>query len=727
MRRFDVVRRLFEGKQDAAGSGQKNNTDGAFSGGKKGREKLDEISGFFVRPGNYNLPGAHALRGGVNFSINSEGATSCELLLFHRKQSAPYAILPIPESYRMGHVYSIFVAGLDAEDFEYAYRMDGPYDPAKGLYFDKNKLILDPYCRAVTGQRAWGAAKTPTDYHARVVKDRFVWKGNDFLHTPMEDTIIYEMHVRGFTRHHTSGVGYPGTFAGIIQKIPYLKELGVTAVELLPIFEFDEMINARTHNGRLLLEYWGYNTVAYFAPNTSYTASIEYNEEGSELKQTIRLLKKAGIEVILDVVFNHTAEGNLTGPFYQFKGIDNDIFYSKSPEGDYYNFSGCGNTVNANHPLVTRYIIDCLRYWVTEFHVDGFRFDLASILTRDENGAPMSDPPLIRQIAMDPVLAGTKLIAEPWDAGGLYQVGSFPAHNRWAEWNGRYRDSIRDYLRGNYWQAAETAARITGSMDMYGKAPYQGYRSSVNFVTCHDGFTLYDLFSYDHKHNEANGWNNTDGTDDNRSWNCGVEGYTDDPVIQALRKKMMCNAVTVLMLSRGTPMILSGDEFCNTQYGNNNGYCQDGEISWLNWDFLRANRDYFDFVKNVIAFRKQHLVISRELPPAHCGLPPVTCCGANPDDHSIGMGNKVLGILYAGWREDLGEDEVVYMVINAFWEPQEIRLPALSDGLAWGLNIYTDADGGPRFYEESLFVYNPVMTLKERSVAVLTLYKPEED
>ncbi|MDO5455309.1 MAG: glycogen debranching protein GlgX [Eubacteriales bacterium] len=723
MRRFDVVRRMME--SDPVNALDDNYTDNKASKVvvKRSKEKLDVISGFFVRPGDYCMPGAHAVRGGVNFTIASEKATYCELVLFHRKQTVPYAVLPIPKSYRIGNVYSIFVSGLDVEDFEYAYRMDGPNDPEKGLYFDRNKLLLDPYCRAVTGQRAWGAAKTKGDYHARVVKDKGYWKSNTFPVTPMEDTIIYEMHVRGFTRHFTSGVRYPGTFAGIIEKIPYLKELGITAVELMPVFEFDEMINSRIHKGKLLMEYWGYNTVAFFAPNTSYSASIEFNEEGREFKRLISLLKREGIEVILDVVFNHTAEGNRNGPYYGFKGIDNNVYYSTTPAGEYFNFSGCGNTVNANHPAVIRYIIDCLRYWVTEYHVDGFRFDLASILTRDEDGKPMNDPPLIRQISMDPILANTKLIAEPWDAGGLYQVGSFPAHNRWSEWNGRYRDSIRDFLKGSYWQAKETAARITGSLDMYGKPPYQGYKSSVNFVTCHDGFTLCDLFSYDRKHNEANGWNNTDGTEDNRSWNCGVEGYTDDPVILSLRRKMMCNAITVLMLSRGTPMILAGDEFCNTQYGNNNGYCQDGEISWLNWEYLRVNRDFFEFVKYVIAFRKKHPVISRTLPKAACGLEPVTCCGANPDDHEIGMGNKVLGILYAGRREDTGEDDVVYMVINAHWEPQQIRLPALARGLAWGLNIYTDADNGPSFYEDSLFVHNPVMTLKERSVAVLTLFR----
>ena len=684
-------------------------------------QSFDEISGFRVRPGNCMLNGATRLTGGVNFTIYSQHATSCELLLFRRKAEVPYAIIRIPERYRTGGIYSIFVYQLNIEEFEYCYRFNGPNDPSQGLLFDRKKLILDPYAKAVAGQRAWGAAKQSGAYHARVVKDNFVWKKADFPRTKMEDTIIYEMHVRGFTRHRSSGVRYPGTFAGIIEKIPHLKNLGITAVELMPVFEFDETINARTVNGKRLLEYWGYNTVAFFAPNTAYSASIEYNEEGSELKTLIRLLKENKIEVYLDVVFNHTAEGDSTGPFMCFKGVDNSVYYMLTPGGEYYNFSGCGNTFNCNHPAVVRYIVDCLRHWVTQYHVDGFRFDLASILGRNQKGVPMGDPPLLRAISEDPILAETKMIAEPWDAGGIYQVGSFPAYNRWAEWNGRYRDSLRDFLKGNYWNAAETADRIMGSPDIYGEG-YNGFRSSVNFITCHDGFTLYDLFSYNHKHNEANGWNNADGANDNRSWNCGVEGPTDDPVIQQLRYKMMRNAITVLMCSRGTPMILAGDEFGNTQHGNNNSYCQDNEVSWLNWEYLRINRDFYRFYKNVIAFRKKHPVISRPLGPAACGLPDVIACGANPDDHVIGRSNKVLGILYAGRAEGAAGDDVVYMAINAYWEPVEIRLPALRAGLSWGINIYTDADDNVFFHKQAVFLKSPLFMLKERSVAVFTLF-----
>ncbi len=682
---------------------------------------FEEISGFQVRPGNCMLSGATKLPGGVNFTIYSENATSCELLLFRRKSEVPYAIIRIPERYRTGGIYSIFVYHLNIEEFEYAYRFDGPNDPSRGLVFDRKRLVLDPYAKAVTGQRAWGAAKSSGAYHARVVRDSYVWRKADFPRTKMEDTIIYEMHVRGFTRHRSSGVRYPGTFAGIIEKIPHLKSLGITAVELLPIFEFDETINTRTFNGKRLLDYWGYNTVAFFAPNTAYTASIEYNEEGNELKTFIQLLKEQKIEVYLDVVFNHTAEGDKKGPFISFKGVDNSVYYMLTPGGDYYNFSGCGNTFNCNHPAVVRYITDCLRHWVTQYHIDGFRFDLASILGRGRDGVPMGDPPLLRAISEDPILANTKLIAEPWDAGGMYQVGSFPAYKRWSEWNGRYRDAVRDFLKGNYWNARETADRIMGSPDLYTHG-YMGFRSSVNFVTCHDGFTLYDLFAYNHKHNEANGWNNADGANDNRSWNCGVEGPTDDPVIQRLRFKMMRNAITVLMCSRGTPMVLAGDEFGNTQHGNNNCYCQDNDVSWLNWDYMRLNRDFFKFYKNVIAFRKKHPVISRPLEPAACGLPDVIACGANPDDHVIGRSNKVLGILFAGHLEGDAGDDVVYIAINAYWEPVEIRLPALTAGLSWGININTDADDNVFFHKNSVFLKSPLFLLKERSVAVFTLF-----
>ena len=682
----------------------------------------DEIEGIPVRRGLHTMNGATVLPGCINFTLYSLNATSCELLLFRRMSEVPFATIPIPDHFRVGGVWSIMLFGLNIEEFEYCYRLDGPNDPDKGIIFDRNKLVLDPYAMAVVGQRNWGESIKPANaYHARVVRRNFQWDAVKWEPIPMEDSVIYELHVRSFTMDKSSGVQYPGTFAGIMEKIPYLKELGITAVELMPVFQFDEMTNSRTVDGKLLYESWGYNTVAFFAPESSYAASAEYNREGKELKQLIQMLHNNGIEVILDVVFNHTAEGNEDGPFISFKGIDNNIYYMLDPEGNYYNFSGCGNTFNCNHPIVQKYIVDCLRYWTSEYHVDGFRFDLASILGRAKDGSPMEDPPLLERIALDPMLSDVKLIAEAWDAGGVYQVGSFPAYNRWAEWNGKYRDCLRDYLKGGIWHAPEAAMRITGSEDLY-HDQYQGYESSVNFITCHDGFTLYDLYSYGQKHNDANGWNNEDGSNDNRSWNCGIEGPTDDPKILALRFQMMRNAVTMLMCSRGTPMILSGDEFGNTQYGNNNSYCQDNEISWLDWKLLKTNRDYFEFYKNVIHYRKMHPVIRKNLLPASCGLPQIMTSGADPDDHRISTNTQVLGVLFSG-REEGGKDDAVYMASNVFWEYQIIRLPSLPAGYAWGLSIDTAEEHGHFYYEEPEYLHAAYYTLKPRSAAVFTLIR----
>ena len=547
---------------------------------------MAEIAGFPVRPGIYDLNGATPLQNGVNFTIHTCGGTSCELLLFHRAQEEPFAVLPFPEAYKIGNVYSMIVYGLNIDEFEYAYRVDGPYCPEKGLLFDKNKILLDPYAKAVAGQRTWGIRWDHT-YHARVVKDCFDWGDMPQSKKELCDLIIYELHVRDFTHHPSSGVQHRGTFSGLMEKIPYLKELGINAVELMPIFEFDETMNSRTVDGKQLLECWGYNTVGFFAPNSSYAAANEHNQEGTELKTLIKALHDNGIEVILDVVFNHTAEGNEKGNTFSFKGFDNNIYYMLTPDGNYYNFSGCGNTLNCNHPVVQQLILECLRYWTINYRVDGFRFDLASILGRNEDGSPMNNPPLLRTLADDSILSNVKLIAEAWDAGGLYQVGSFPASGRWAEWNGRYRDSLRSYLKGDSWNAWDAAWSISGSGDLYGgyydntHSNYAGYNSCVNFLTCHDGFTLYDLYAYNDKHNEANGWNNTDGANDNRSWNCGAEGETDDPEVLSLRRRMIRNACAVLMCSRGTPMFLAGDEFGNTKFGNNNSYCQDNITSWL--------------------------------------------------------------------------------------------------------------------------------------------------
>lgn len=652
---------------------------------------MDTIGGFEVRPGIYEMNGATAIPCGVNFTVYSNGATSCELLLFRKLEEEPFAVLKFPDNYRIGKVYSMIVFGIHIEDFEYAYRMDGPYEPRKGLLFDKNNYLLDIYAKAVTGQRIWGVKKDDKIcYKARVVKDDFDWGKSKNPLIPMEDLIIYEMHVRGFSRHESSGVKYPGTFEGLREKIHYLKELGVNAVELMPVFEFDEMMDYREVDGKPLLNYWGYNTVSFFAPNTSYTANVEYNHEGTELKKLIKELNDNGIECFLDVVFNHTAEGNEIGPSFSFKGFDNNIYYMLTPDGYYYNFSGCGNTLNCNHPIVQQMIIECLRYWTTAYHVDGFRFDLATILGRNEDGSPMNNPPLLKSLAFDPILGNVKLIAEAWDAGGLYQVGNFPAWHRWAEWNGKYRDDLRNFLKGDYGLGGVAANRITGSKDIY-NPENRGNNASVNFITCHDGFTLWDMYSYNSKHNEANGWDNTDGSNDNRSWNCGIEGETDDREVLELRNRLVKNAAAVLMMSRGTPMFLAGDEFCNTQFGNNNAYCQDNEISWLDWNRLQKHEDVFQFFKYMIQFRKEHDIIRKFSGSCSLGFPEIQVMEPRDDC-------KVLRVIYAGRNRENTGDDIICLAVNVFWEEQEFTLPVLGLGLNW----YVMADTGMRYIENTI-------------------------
>lgn len=688
---------------------------------------MAEISGFPVRPGIYDLNGATPLQNGVNFTIHTCGGTSCELLLFHRAQEEPFAVIPFPDAYKIGDVYSMIVYGLNIEEFEYAYRVDGPYRPEKGLLFDKNNILLDPYAKAVAGQRTWGI-RWDHNYHARVVRDRFDWGDTPQSKKELCDLIIYELHVRDFTHHPSSGVRHRGTFSGLMEKIPYLKELGINAVELMPIFEFDETMNSRTVDGKQLLECWGYNTVGFFAPNSSYAAANEHNQEGTEFKTLIRELHANGIEVILDVVFNHTAEGNEKGKTISFKGLDNNIYYMLTPDGNYYNFSGCGNTLNCNHPVVQQLILECLRYWTINYRVDGFRFDLASILGRNEDGSPMNNPPLLRTLANDPILSNVKLIAEAWDAGGLYQVGSFPASGRWAEWNGRYRDALRSFLKGECWNAWDAAWSISGSGDLYGgfydhnHNNYAGYNSCVNFLTCHDGFTLYDLYSYNEKHNEANGWNNTDGADDNRSWNCGVEGDTDDPEVLALRSRMIRNACAVLMCSRGTPMFLSGDEFGNTKFGNNNSYCQDNITSWLDWRMLEKNRDLFEFFKFMIAFRKQHPVIHKQLPTSVCGMDPIHTHNVNADQTDIPRDARTFCVSFAGYDKEKGHDDLIYIAVNTFWEDVTITLPNLHGRGAWHLNVNTYGDGNGKYCypDEEAARIDRRFVMRPRSVAVFT-------
>lgn len=685
---------------------------------------LDTLEGFRIRPGFFDINGATALSDGVCFTIHSQGATSCELLLYEPYAKEPFAILKYPDNYRIGNVFSMIVFDLDVEDFQYAFRLDGPYDKKKGLLFDKHKPLLDPYAKAVVGQSEWGQKPDAfLGYRGRVVKNNFDWGITKPSIIPMEDLIIYEMHVRGFTKDASSGVAHPGTFHGIMEKIPYLKELGINAVELMPIFEFDEMRDHRVIDGRELLDYWGYNTVSFFAPNTSYASDREYNHVGTELKQLIKTLKENGIEVILDVVFNHTAEGNEDGPFFSFKGIDNNVYYMLTPDGNYYNFSGCGNTVNCNHPVVQQMIVECLRYWVTTYRVDGFRFDLASILGRNEDGTPMDKPPLLQTLAFDPILGDVKLIAEAWDAGGLYQVGNFPSWKRWSEWNGKYRDDLRDFLKGGYWKAPEAALRISGSSDLYN--PFErGTNASINFITCHDGFSLYDLYSYNHKHNEANGWNNTDGSDDNRSWNCGAEGDTKDPLILKLRYRTIKNAFAVLICSRGTPMFLSGDEFCDTRFGNNNPYCQDNLTSWLDWKLLDTHRDIFEFCKYMIHFRRNHPAIRKSIAQSHCGFPPISQHGATPWDDNFTQDSKIVCTMFAGHDEKQDLEDIVYLAVNPYWESILIHLPKLPEPLQWHLAVDTSLSdtGGCTFEKEQMSHVGNDYLIGARTVVVLTAH-----
>ena len=655
---------------------------------------LDVVEGFKIRPGFFRMYGACVASNGVSFTINSHGATRCTLLLFKPQAPKPYARIPFPDSYRIGDTYSMLVFDIKPDEFEYAFSFDGPYEPAKGLLFNEENVLLDPYSRAVTGQRKWGEKPEggkDFEYRARVVKSSFDWGNIKQLEQPFEDLVIYETHVRGYTKDKSSGVSAPGTFAGLKDKIPYLKDLGINAVELMPIFEFDEMESARVVDGVQLYNYWGYNTVSFFAPNTSYAFNEEHNHEGDELKSLIKALKENGIEVILDVVFNHTAEGNEMGPCFSFKGIDNNVYYMLTPDAHYYNFSGCGNVMNCNHPVVRSFIIDCLRHWAIEYRVDGFRFDLASILGRDQNGAPMANPPILESLAFDPVLGKMKLIAEAWDAGGLYQVGSFPSWNRWAEWNGRYRDDMRSFLKGDDGMAGNAITRITGSRDLYSPES-RGHKASVNFMTCHDGFTLYDLYSYNEKHNEKNGWNNTDGDNNGHSWNCGAEGETDDPNVNGLRRRLIKNAFAALLCSRGPAMFFAGDEFCNTQFGNNNAYCQDNIISWLDWSRLEEFKEIHDFVRHMIQFRKEHPILRKMTKPSSCQFPEISVHNGTPFNASTDYKTKLIGIMYAGRNEEDKEDDIVFYCMNAYWEPLVMQLPVLPNGKHWHVDTNTNAE-----------------------------------
>lgn len=657
-----------------------------------------EIKGIKYRCGRVQPFGATLIGDGIiNFSIFSLNATSCELVLFHRGEKKPFVTIPFPDDFRIGNVFSMIVYGLDYEELEYGYRFDGPFDPEKGHRFDKSKIVLDPYAKLISGRDKWGKLpdnKKEFQHRSCVIPDDFAWDGDKPLEIPMNDLVIYEMHVRSFTAHESSGVKYKGTFFGIKEKIPYLKELGVNCVELLPIFEFDEFENSRVVNNERLYNYWGYSTVGFFAPKAGYAASGARGLAAEELKNTVKMLHRNGIEVILDVVFNHTAEGNEMGPYISYRGIDNKVYYLLTPEGYYYNFSGCGNTMNCNNAIVRNCILDCLRYWVSDYHIDGFRFDLASILSRNEAGVPMSEPPLLEALAHDAVLGKAKLIAEAWDAGGLYQVGSFPAWGRWAEWNGKYRDCIRKFVKSEAGCGPEMIWRLQGSPDLYGNRSPQ---ATINFITCHDGFTLNDLVSYNDKHNEANGEDNRDGANDNNSWNCGCEGDTNDSEIIGIRKRQMKNFIALLLLSRGIPMILSGDEFCNSQFGNNNSYCQDNDFSWLNWNLLNTNREMYEFFRLMIKFRMEHPVLRRGdfyTGVNSSGYPELSFHGEKPWEIDTGAPFHTFGFMYSEPDSEYhtGKDAFIYCGVNTFWENRTLELPIIPEGMKWYKVAYTFED-----------------------------------
>ncbi len=560
--------------------------------------------------------GATIRRKGVNFSIFSSHATACTLVLFRPGATDPYVEYPLdPMANRTGQVWHAYVEGIDPE-VQYGYRFDMQPNPDPQWYrFNPNYVLLDPYARALSNGGTWGEFKPGARPYRNclLVENQFDWGQDQPLNIPLVDSVIYELHVRSFTRQASSAVKYPGTFAGLIEKIPYLRKLGVTAVELLPVNEFEESDTDRVNpiTGEPLLNLWGYQPTAFFAPNAAYSSDPENGEQIHEFKRMVKAFHQAGIEVILDMVFNHTAEGDEHGPTWSFRGIDNSTYYMLESGSKYVNYTGCGNTVNCNNPVVRDFIVDCLHYWVMEMHVDGFRFDLASILGRGQDGTVLKNPPLLESLAYDPVLANTKLIAEAWDAAGLYQVGSFPSWGRWAEWNGIYRDDVRKFVRGDAGMTSPLATRLLGSPDLYLSSAREPYHS-INFVTCHDGFTLRDLVSYDEKHNLANGQNNTDGTNANYSWNCGLEGATDDAAIDNLRLRQQKNFAAILLLSHGVPMITAGDEICRTQQGNNNAYCQDNDISWVDWRMAESNAGLLRFFQQMIAFRKRTRLLRRD-------------------------------------------------------------------------------------------------------------------
>jgi glycogen operon protein len=616
-------------------------------------------------------------------------------VLYSLEDSEPLGEITLDKRmHRTGDHWHVQVKGLP-QSFRYGWRVDGP--PGGGHRFDPTLVLLDPAATALSDGVTWakGLPGDPsvegrgTNRRSLFFRRSFDWREDVPPLVPLEDSVIYELHVRGFTCHPSSGVALPGTFAGLVEKIPYLKELGVTAVELLPVHEFDEgdctFTNPET--GKCLLNFWGYNSIAFAAPKAAYASAGPQHGQISEFREMVRAFHTAGIEVILDVVFNHTGEGDDRGRTYSFRGLDNELYYLLGRDGSYLNFSGCGNTVNCNHPVVRDLIMTCLRFWVAEMHVDGLRFDLASVLGRDPHGNVLADPPIVESIVEDGVMADTKLIAEPWDAAGLYQVGLFPFGRRWSEWNGRYRDDVRRFWRGEAGQTGILASRICGSADLYeasGRLPVH----SINFVTCHDGFTLWDLVSYNTKHNWANGEGNRDGMDANLSWNCGVEGPTDDPAVLALRRRQARNLMATLLISQGVPMLQAGDEFLRTQRGNNNAWCQDNQVSWLDWSLAEKNADFLRFTRMMTALRRRHPALRRRTFFHGTGHfnnlePDVIWHGVEPNQPDFSPVSRTLAFCLDGSLSGREPDGDFYVVASAWDEPLAFRVPPSPSRKAW--------------------------------------------
>jgi isoamylase len=646
---------------------------------------------FKIEPGHTHPLGATPDADGVNFALFSEHATCVELLLFDAHDDIePIQTIQLTSSeHKTFHIWHCYIRGL-RPGMHYAYRVDGPREPNKGHRFDPDKLLIDPYARGNT-KTLWkrGDACVPGSNQATSMRsvvidvDDYDWEGDQCLNRPMSEAIIYELHVGGFTNSPTSGVRNPGTFQGIVEKIPYLKELGVTVVELLPVFEFDDQEVLRYVDGSPLRNYWGYSTMAFFAPHPSYCVNPEAGQHVREFRDMVKAMHKAGISVVLDVVFNHTDEGNHQGPTFSFKGIDNKNYYHLVPGNEqYYNdYTGCGNTFNCNHPIPEKLIVECLEYWVEQLHVDGFRFDEASVLTRDMHGAPTDYPPVIWHIELSEILADTRIIAEAWDAAGLYQIGYFPGF-RWAEWNGRYRDDIRRFVKGDAGIVGSVAARMAGSADIYQSRNHLPV-NSVNFIDCHDGFTINDLVSFNGKHNEANGEGNNDGNNDNMSWNCGIEGPTDNEAVEAMRIQQIKNFAAILLISRGVPMFVAGDECRRTQHGNNNAYCQDNEINWFDWTLPEKNKDLLRFWQRQIAFRKRHVNVHRARfyigEVNERGVPDVAWHGLELNKPGWRDPNaRCLAVTVGGFG---GEDDL-HVMMNMYWEPLSFELPPV-EGRHW--------------------------------------------